>query len=98
MRLFSEEPPTNTLLANPSNAYSGETRSSTSGLKRIIQVRLQPLMGLNPQTQLPRTQQGQRQRQHDPTYPQLEKLSCSVVNTDDLHSPLILKSLAHYDH
>jgi hypothetical protein len=50
-------------------------------LERIIQVRLQPLTGLNPQTQHPRTQQGQRHRQHDSTYPQFEKLPCSVVST-----------------
>ncbi len=38
-------------------ASSVETRSSTCGLKRITEVRLQPLTHPNPQAQLPRTQQ-----------------------------------------
>jgi len=51
-------------------------------------------MRLNPQAQLPRAQQGQRQRQHDSTRPQLEKLPCSVVCTGDGHSSVLQDSLA----
>ena len=41
---------------------------------------------LNPQTRLQRTQQGQRQRQHDSTRPQFEELSCSAAGAGDGHS------------
>src|SRR6266852_7806438 len=95
MRLSSEERLTSTSSANPSNVCSAETRNSTSGLKRIIEVRLQPLTRLNLQAQLPRTRQGQRQRQHDSTHPQFEKLPCCLVGDDDGHPAVFQDALAH---
>src|SRR5882762_9240705 len=59
-----------------------------------MQLRLQPLTHRDLQAQLRRTQQGPRQRQHDPTRPQLEKLPCSVVSAGDLDSPLLQDALA----
>src|SRR6266849_5821035 len=94
MRLSSEERLTSTSSANPSNVCSAETRNSTSGLKRIIEVRLQPLTRLNLQAQLPRTRQGQPQRQHDSTRPQVERLPRRVVSDGHGHRAVFQDALA----
>src|SRR6266478_7607486 len=59
-----------------------------------MRVRLQPLTHPDLQAQLPRTQQGQRQRQHDSTRSQLEKLSCSAIGAGDGDSAVLQDALA----
>src|ERR1700736_3889343 len=59
-----------------------------------MRPRLQRPTSLNPQAQLPRTQQEQRQRQHDSTHPQLEKLSCYVAGDADGHSAVFQDAVA----
>src|SRR5260370_28556193 len=59
-----------------------------------MQVRLQLLTHPDLQTQLPRTQQGQRQRQHDSTRSQFEELPCSAVSAGDGDGSVLQDALA----
>src|SRR5260370_14975575 len=59
-----------------------------------MQVRLQLLTHPDLQTQLPRTQQGHRQRQHDSTRSQFEELPCSAVSAGDGDGSVLQDALA----
>ena len=81
MRLFSEKPPTNTFISESLKRLFRRDKEFNEWLEKNHTGSTATSDGPNPQTQLPRTQQGQRHRHHDSTYPQFEKLPCSVVST-----------------
>jgi len=63
-------------------------------LEKTTQARLQLLKLLNPHARLPRTQQGQRQRQNDPTHSQFERLSRPFAGDAHRHSAVFQDALA----